>query len=204
MTQQTIFDAMQMNIFDFLQPQEQPKWIPQFNVGDKVHYLVVGEICTATVTGFGSTERYNYYQTNRGSFFAEELEKTFEQFQRESEAIKAKYKIIKPHDLEKRVTVEYTSMTTGNKLWGQIGIYDGMLYCKGHCCLEILKPYPTEKALMKAYDEALYQLKMLDQTEQVRSRCPYRYVEEEHEMANLYWSDWGKCYAEAKYIKQNG
>lgn len=189
----------QMNIFDFLQPEKPLEWNPKFKVGDKVHHRVLGEIRTVTVVGYRKCKVYKYYHTDRGDFSAEKLEKTLEQLQREAEAVKAKHKNIKPHDLEKRVTVEYTSMITGNKSIGQIGIYDGMLYNHFSGNFEYLTPYPNEKALMEAYEESLYKLKRLDQPESVRRQFPYRYVEEEQEMETLYWSDWGKCYGTAEF-----
>ena len=117
---------------------------------------------------------------------------------------KAKHKTIKPHNLKKRVTVQYQPRKSdGAVLWAQIGIYENMLYWKTGMTYQFLVPFDSEKKLMQAYKEKLAEIELRDQTEEVRALNRFSYVEEEHEMETLYWSKSGKCYASARYTERN-
>jgi hypothetical protein len=201
--QLTLDDAMQMTLFDFLQPQGvkqeeplQPKSDKphKLKVGDKIHMRSFGEIRTATITACEGNDKHYFYRTDRGVCYRGEYENnTVESLQAEIEAEKHNWCTMKPENLTKRLTVKYPPRSSDGKvLHAQVGIYNNcMLYCKKSYSYAFLTPFSDEKKLMQAYKECVKEI----------IAQPHTIIDKELPMETLYMSQTAKAYATAEYTQ---
>jgi len=187
----------QITIFDLMDKlKEKPdKKTHLLKVGDEIGRVVLGELRAARITSIEGLPYHPFYRTDRGVCYSyKEGLHDIEELRKLAESERSKYKTICPCSLEKRLTVEYAPRSCdGYVTWGQIGIYENMLFWKQNCTYQFLEPYENEKQLAEAYKKRKAELLTGD----------YKIVEKEHEMQRLYWSRHG-FYAAAEYVEFNG
>lgn len=208
--QQIVDDPMQISLFDVIaeqqksiEPVKEKEPLPLFEhlrkVGDRIGKVVLGELRTATITLVEGLPRYPFYRTDSGCCYSyQDGIRPLDELQKEADDNRPKYKTIEPKDLSERLTVEYAPRSSDGKvLWAQIGIYQNMLFWKEEITYQFLEPYPTEKALRKAYNEK--KKKILDNMNGDKLIV----LDEEKPMRRLYWSKHG-FFADAEYVRSNG
>lgn len=183
-------DNRQMTIFDFLPIDNQEQDLKILKVGDKVGRVVKGEAIIGTIYKVEGKGKGTFYRTDQACFSYKEGLRSIEELKKEAEEKRKKYKTIIPEKLEKRITFLFKSQDPDKPLWGQIGIFKGMLYWKDCCTYEFLEIYESEKKLMKAYEN--HKKDMYD-------RC-IGTVDEEHEMERLYFIQSKNMYASPQYL----
>ena len=170
----------QLTIFDFLPIDNQEQDLKILKVGDKVGRVVKGEAIIGTIYKVEGKGKWTFYRTDQACFSYKEGLRSIEELKKEAEEKRKKYKTIIPEKLEKRITFLFKSQDPNKPLWGQIGIFKGMLYWKDCCTYEFLEIYESEKKEM--YD-----------------RC-IGTVDEEHEMERLYFIQSKNMYASPQYL----
>lgn len=193
----------QMNIMDFILQQECPIY-ERLPVGTLIGRVVLGEVEKAIITKVEGNERCFFYRTDQGvAFNAQEAETDMEKLQSIADKNRVEHKTIEHYPLYNRVTVSYPPRWEGgHTLYGQVGIFEGMLYWKDDCTYEFLIPYENEKKLQKAYKEKLEQITGKAGFDDRKAK-ELTMLEYQLPMTRLYWSHQG-FYASARYVKTNG
>lgn len=191
---------MQLTINDYLNSLKPiDNSLPKFKAGDKIGWLVLGEIQSHIVTAVEGRPGRWYYRTDSGGCVDDKYTSDdFAELERRGTEIRSQYKTIElnPYDLEERVTVIYEPRAyDGYVSKAQIGIYGGMLFWKENWTYQFLEPHKGKKTLQKAY-KSHYE-KMMER------QGNFTIVEEPIPIKRLYYSRNG-FYAEAAYVRTNG
>ena len=172
---------------------------PKFKVGDKIGWLVLGDVQSHIVTAVEGWPGRWYYRTDSGGCIDDKYTSDdFTELERRGAEIRSRYKTIElnPYDLEERVTIIYKPRESdGYVVKAQIGIYDGMLFWKENWTYQFLEPHKGEKRLKKAYKSHYEKM--------VERKGSFTIVEEPIPIKRLYYSRNG-FYAEAAYVRTNG
>lgn len=95
----------QMNLFDFLRPQEEPANKP-LSVGTLIGRVVLGEVEKAVITKVEGNDRHFFYRTDTGGCYnTSEAETDMEKLRRMANENRAGYKTIENYPLSERITV---------------------------------------------------------------------------------------------------
>lgn len=190
----------QIDMFEYLhdvQPKEKKNCVR--SPGDKIGRVILGECKIGIIKKVDGSPDHPFYRTDIGCFSYEEGLMDIEGLEEIAERNRKEYKTIIPKDLEERITVEYAPRECdGVVLWAQIGIFENMLFWKEDVTYQFCVPFDSEKKLRKEYEKKKKEI--LDDKYINRA---YRFLEKEHEMHRLYWSNVGKCYADAEYVQNN-
>lgn len=189
----------QLDIFSYFQSREEKA--PKHNIlhiGDKVARNVLGETRIATVTKIEGLPDFPFYRTDkRGCYSYEEGLQSIEELIRMGDEERKKYNTIVPCNLTKRITVEYEPRKCdGVVLWGQIGIFDNMLFWKKDMTYQFCVPFSSEKMLIKEYEK--HRKEILDDR-----YGAVHILDKEKQMRRLYWSKHG-YFSDAEYVSMNG
>lgn len=193
----------QISLMDYLEEQEPPKY-KRLPVGTLIGRVILGEVERAVIKKVVGNERYFNYWTDGGGYYsASEAETDMGKLQRIAAENREKYKTIEYYPLHERVTVSYPSRWDGGRsTYGQVGIYEDMLFWQDDCTYKFLVPYDSEKKLKKAYKEKLDAITGKDGFNDWKIK-ELVMMENQLPMTRLYWSHHG-FYASAEYVEFNG
>lgn len=173
---------------------------PKFKVGDKIGWLVLGDVQSHIVTAVEGWPGRWYYRTDSGGCIDDKYTSDdFTELERRGAEIRSRYKTIElnPYDLEERVTLIYPPRECdGRVLKGQIGIYRDMLFWEEKQTYQFLEPFRERKELTKAYREHIEKMtnERFGKPEISKEPIPIK---------RMYYSRNG-FYAEAAYVRTNG
>ena len=141
----------QLDIFSFLQPEEEIQIKQTLSVGDKIGRIVLGEVRIATITEVEGLPYYPFCRTDSGCCYSyEEGLQNIDELIQIADEERKKYKTIVPWNLSERITVEYEPRKCdGVVLWAQIGIFENMLFWKEDITYQFCEPFDDEKKLRK-------------------------------------------------------
>lgn len=187
----------QLSLFDILNEKisERKTFEKLLSVGDKIGRVVLGEYRIATITKVEGLPNYPFYRTDSdGSYKYDEGLQDVDELKNQAEKNRKSYVIIKPENLQDRITVKYEPrLVDGVVMWAQIGIYENMLFWKSSYTYEFLEPYDSPKKLMKEYKKIKEKILV----------GKFSILEDELPMERLYLSNKG-FYASAEYVNANG
>ena len=181
----------QLSLFDPPKPEYSKDKMKK--IGDKVARVVLGECYVGTITAIEGS----FYRTSQGCYTYEEGLEDVETLIKKAEEERKKYDTIIPHDLERRITVEYPNPDSkSNRIdWGQVGVFKGMVFWKGRCTYQFLYKPKDEKDLEKIYKKCKKSM--------LSPYIPYTFCQEEKVMNRLYASKAAPGYADAEYVDFN-
>lgn len=189
----------QMNIFDFLKPQESEKEkVKRLCVGDYIGKLVLGEVRKGKITKVEGNDDYFFYRTDNGTF--ERYDRTdFDQMEVEAAEIRKKYITVEIDHFDKFFAVEYPPrFVDGAIRYAMTGVYNGMLFWKKNVTYQFLQP---EKDIEKAYKKMCFEITHESWGE--HKEVPHKVLDKPIPTNRLYWSRHG-FYSEAEYVATNG
>lgn len=189
----------QMDIFDFLKPQEVEKEkVNRLRVGDYIGKLVLGEVRKGKITKIEGNDHYFFYWTDNGIFSMHDRT-DFNQMEAEATEIRKKYITIEIDYFDKFLAVEYPPRKSdGRVLYAMVGIFNDMLFWKEDMTDQFLE---LPKNLEKAYKEKCFRI--THELYGEKEKRQYKVLDEPIPTRRLYWSKYG-FYADAEYVKNNG
>lgn len=190
----------QLDIFSYLEPQEQPKnsKYRRLSIGDRVGRVVLGEVEIGTIYKVEGNNTHFFYRTDKGCFEAS-ARTDFEQMEKEADEIRKQYKTIEIDKFDKFFAIEYSPRECdGYILRAMVGIYQGMLFWKEDVTYQFLEPV---KNIEKAYKDKVFSITH-DCIGEKKKR-EYKVLDNPLPVKRLYYSNSRKLYSEAHYVQYN-